>query len=740
MAATHGIRKPSVLRLIDELRPSSLAASLIAGMLTCLLEIVLVISFAALIFSGHLADQLPQALGFILAGNVILVGAIALFSSYRGSVGVAQDVPAAVLGVSATTSVAVLSGEGQAQQFATVAMMIVVTTLMTGALFLVLGIFKLGGLARFLPYPVMGGFLAGTGWLLVKGGLGIMVTVPSGGQWLSAPTLLHWLPGAMFGLALFAIGMRFRHALTLPILLALGTLIFYGVVIGQHIPMARLSAEGWLVGSIPAGSLSHLPLSVHVVSQVNWPVLLRQIPDLAPVAIISVIALLLNCGGLELVAKQDIDLNRELVVAGVGNLAGGALGGLVGYPALSLSTLNYRMTGGERVVGVLAALLVGVPAIFDTQLVAYFPKVILGAVVVYLGIGLLVEWIYEAWFKFPKVDFLIIVSVMAVIAASGFLNGLVFGLLVATILFVVSYSRVSIVKFALSATDYRSRVTRGAEQQQLLDREGDHIYILKLQGFVFFGTANSLFDGVREQAHRASMAIQYVLLDFAQVSGMDSTGLLSFTRMWQWAQEQGMTLVLTGLNAQVREQFVRGGCRAPSAGLRFFGDLDHGLQWCEDNVIATASAAGLAPRDLVEQLEAVVRNRDGIVKLVSYLHRQKYAPGEYVIRQGDTPDMIYFIESGQVSAQLEAPGQEPVRLEAMAGGRAVGELGFVLGIRRTAAVIVDTPSVIYTLSMDELTDVARRDPESASLFYRILAYLLAERVVHLTRVVGALER
>jgi SulP family sulfate permease len=398
------------------------------------------------------------------------------------------------------------------------------------------------------------------------------------------------------------------------------------------------------------------------------------------------------------------------------------------------------MTGGKRVVGVLAALLVGVPTIFDTELVAYFPKVILGAVVVYLGLGLLVEWIYAAWFKFPKVDFLIIVSVMAVIASTGFLNGLLFGLLVATILFVVSYSRISIVKFALSATDYRSRVTRGAQQQQLLEREGDHVYIMKLQGFVFFGTANSLLDRVRQQAHKASMAMQYILLDFAQVSGMDSTGLLSFTRMWQWAQEQDMTLVLTGLNAQVREQFVRGGFREPSAGLRVFGDLDHGLQWCEDNIVATASAAGLAPRDLVDQLEAVARDRGGIEKLVSYLHRHDFAPGEYVIRQGDTPDMVYFIESGQVSAQLEAPGKEPVRLEAMAGGRAVGELGFFLGIRRTAAVVVDMPSVIYTLSMDELTVVARRDPESASLFYRILAYLLAERVVHLTRVVGAFDR
>jgi sulfate permease, SulP family len=102
--------------------------------------------------------------------------------------------------------------------------------------------------------------------------------------------------------------------------------------------------------------------------------------------------------------------------------------------------------------------------------------------------------------------------------------------------------------------------------------------MLQLQGFVFFGTANSLFARVREQVQRSPVAIRFVLLDFTQVSGLDSTGLLSFARMWQWIQEQKMTLILTELNARVREQFARGGFKAEPDSLRFFADLDHGLQ------------------------------------------------------------------------------------------------------------------------------------------------------------------
>jgi sulfate permease, SulP family len=138
-------------------RKAGLPTSLLSGLLTYMLEVIFVISFAALVFSGPLARQLPQALGFILAGNVLLVGIIALFSSFPGSVGVAQDTPGVVLGVVAASTVAGLSGESSAHQFATVVMLIVITTLMTGMIFLGLRLFKLGGLARFLPYPVLGG-------------------------------------------------------------------------------------------------------------------------------------------------------------------------------------------------------------------------------------------------------------------------------------------------------------------------------------------------------------------------------------------------------------------------------------------------------------------------------------------------------------------------------------------------------------------------------------------------------
>ena len=98
------------------------------------------------------------------------------------------------------------------------------------------------------------------------------------------------------------------------------------------------------------------------------------------------------------------------------------------------------------------------------------------------------------------------------------------------------------------------------------------------------------------------------------------------------------------------------------------------------------------------------------------------------------------MECGAVTAQLEADGKAPVRLETIGGGRSVGEIGFYLGIPRTAAVIANERSVVYCLSRANLEEIEKTDPEAAHALHRIVVHVLGQRVRHLTGVVDALER
>ncbi len=725
---------------VGTLSLGSIGTSLFTAFFVFLLEIIFVISFTALVYSGELASQIPRAIGFVILGDAILCGIGAAFSSNPGALALEQDAPGAMLSVVAVSIAAALSGS-TARQFATVTMMVVLTSIATGLILLALGFFKLGGLVRFLPYPVIGGFLAGTGWLLIQGGINLMVNTQIGPEWLLPAALTLWLPGAALGVAIHYLTKKINKPYTIPLLMLAASLLFYGVTWLLGTSLDQLRAGGWLLDAMVSGETFQSPFTPDIISQVDWGVLLQQAPALAPVAIISVIGLLLNSSGMELVIKKDLDLNRELVVAGLGNLLSGLAGGLTGFQDISFSSLNHSMTGGKRLVGVASAVFLAATIFVGTSAVLYIPKFIFGSVLIYLGIELLREWVYDAWFSFPRTDFLVIVTILLVVVFSGFLQGIVAGLVLAIMLFAVSYSRVKVVRFTLTGREYHSRVTRGLPQQKLLEKYGNQIHILKLEGFIFFGTANGIFSALKERMRTPEgQAVKYILIDFAKVTGIDSTGMLSFARMLQWSRELGVTLILTGLTGKMKEQFINESANLEQGKrIEFFDDLDHGLEWCENLIVAQNPASTPLGPTLATQLSAIIRTAE-IEKLIPYLERREYQPGEYLVHEGDPGDLMYFIESGQVTAQLETVGKKSIRLETMYGGRTVGELGFYLSTRRSASVITNQPSVIYSLSSESLQQLESEDPETASLFHRMMVLLLSERVAHLSRTVGALER
>jgi SulP family sulfate permease len=122
--------------------------------------------------------QLNRLLPSLPAGIIIGMIVILVEISFPDMVALPQDSPAAILTLMATAIAGSMSASKTPENlFFTVVAAIVITSLLTGVCSLALGIFKLGGLIRFIPYPVVGGFLAGTGWLLVKGAIEVMTEI-----------------------------------------------------------------------------------------------------------------------------------------------------------------------------------------------------------------------------------------------------------------------------------------------------------------------------------------------------------------------------------------------------------------------------------------------------------------------------------------------------------------------------------------------------------------------------------
>lgn len=164
-------------------RPGRWLAPLAAGLILGAVETVLAVAFAAFVFGGLLAGRLDEGIGLYLAAAGLTLALFAWRGGARGVVGSVQDAATAVLALVASAAatkaadlarVAVMAGVHDFEApdiFLTVVAATLVVTVLCGVAFLALGSFRLGNVVRFVPYPVVGGFLAGTGWLLLTGGI-----------------------------------------------------------------------------------------------------------------------------------------------------------------------------------------------------------------------------------------------------------------------------------------------------------------------------------------------------------------------------------------------------------------------------------------------------------------------------------------------------------------------------------------------------------------------------------------
>ena len=103
-----------------------------------------------------------------------------------------------------------------------------------------------------------------------------------------------------------------------------------------------------------------------------------------------------------------MDLNRELISTGIANIAGGLGGSPVGYHMLGVSSLSFRMGISNRLVPVFAASVTGLTLLFGASLLSLIPKLIAGGLIFFVGLSFLTEWLYDAWFQLPRIDYLLV--------------------------------------------------------------------------------------------------------------------------------------------------------------------------------------------------------------------------------------------------------------------------------------------------------------------------------------------
>jgi SulP family sulfate permease len=715
---------------------------MLAGLVASLVIIAHCLSFSALIFHGDLKSGLSPGLWAFLAGAAITSLIVALTTTLPPAIAGPRNPAVAVMSVlAATVAAQVAAAGGSAESAAThVLLALSIATLLTGIVLYLVAVFHLGQIVRFVPYPVVGGFLAASGWLLLVGGIKVV-----GGANLATASLLAAPPAGeaaklavaiLFVLALLVLRRRVQTTLLLPAAFFGGALVLDAVL--WSVGARGANSTWYLAGSKDLAPW--LPVRVALAGGIDWAIFLRSAAELGAIVGVTLIALLLDVSSLEVTRSKVADLDVDFRANGLANILVAPLGGMSANLALNPSRLLDATGARTRASGVFGALCVGFVVLTGIDLSSLVPTPLLGGLLIYLGLVVLGEALLRSPAQRSLTELGLAFAIMFAIVAFGYLPGVVLGVIGACLMFAFNYSRIGVIRRHLTRAAHASNVVRAPEASELLRAQGDRIHVFWLSGFIFFGSSNGVFERIRKTVVGDAKVLRYVVLDVSGVTGFDTSAVLAFVKLRNWAREQGVVLAWAGLSAPLRQAFEQAGLLARDDVRQTFATRAEGLEWCEEQLLEAThpelTGGGLGAfeawlgREIGEpEMRALVSR---------YLERSELAAGEMLYAQGGPSDTVDLVASGCVAVIVRDEDGRDLRVRRMAGHTVVGEMGFFRALPRAASVIAERPSIVYVMTRRAYEAMLAQEPELGARFLQFIVRALSERVEFANREIAAL--
>lgn len=726
-------------------KPEILLPNLTVAAVLAAMNVTTAISIAALIFSGLLAPYLSNGIGLYLVGTAVGGVLVAAGSGYKGVIAGPRSGQAPI--VAALAAGIVLSMDGQPDEVivATVIAAILAASLFISVVLFGIGWAKLGGLVRYIPYPVMGGFFAGLGFLLFKGGflvsVGTIASIDDPASFLSQQALLHLLPALLFAVLLYVLDQKISHWLLMPAYLVATIAVFYGVLFATGGTVEGATANQWLP-SIDTSQASFLPVfTLEMLNMVDWYAILGQTSTILVMALMSVIMLLLDTSGVEIVIDRDLDPNHELRTTGWANFINGLCTGVISIQAAADTAFASKLGGNRFLMVLIYGLLVFGIVLVGPAPIAYVPTLLLGGLLMYIGIDFLMAWVWNLRKKLPLPDFAVVCGILLVVATVGILEGVAVGIILAILLFVHSYSQLSVIKSSQSGTEHVSNIDRDRKQSIFLDEHGDALHIFVLQGFLFFGTASRLLEDIRSLIDDPNRpTVRYLVLDFQRVDAMDTSAANSFMKLKQVCEKDGVALVFTSCSTEIIERLGNlFSSENPAESLRIFEDLEEGVAWCDDRILENFDGKA-GDTDPVDLLTDILGNAKAAKILAPGFQKTALSSGQELFHQGEEGNALYIIINGSVSVVLELPNGNKLNLRTMRAGAVLGEMAIYTGAERSASALAVEDCDLYRLDREAFSQMNEQHPFEAGLFHSFIVRLMSERLGRANKEIIALSR
>jgi SulP family sulfate permease len=408
--------------------------------------------------------------------------------------------------------------------------------------------------------------------------------------------------------------------------------------------------------------------------------------------------------------------------------------------SLNRTILNEELGGKGRLSALLSAAICAVALGFGIEIIRLVPTPMVGGLLIFLGA--LATW--NTVRRLPPrqswADYLLAVAIALLIIFVGYIEGFVIGIVAACLTFAVSYSQVGIVKQRLSRATYASKVQYARSSAEVLASHGEAIQILRLQGYIFFGTANRLFELARRLVSDGRGELQTLILDCQLVTGIEASATMSFLKLRHLCDRHDVTLEICDVRPRIARILTAEGIVDPSGERRAYESLDDALEEAERDMLSRYPAKTRRPPSLEAWLAQEIGDRDAVAPVMAWLERQKFAIDDLLTRQGAPADEIFFIETGRVCVMVTDHEGAELRLRTMTSCTVLGEIGFFGERPRTATVRAETPTVAYRLTRAAYEAMRRDDPGAALTLQRLVINTLADRLDFTNAELAALDQ
>lgn len=686
-------------------------------------------------------------------GGILGTAALGLVASSMGGTKrliTAPCAPAAAV-LSALTIELVARGTPPQQ----IILMLAGVALLCGIFQVIFGIVHLGTLIKYMPYPVVSGYLTGVGLIIIVSQVPKLLGVPGGSSFwhaLGGVGLWKWQSIAVGAvtIAVMVLATRVTKAVPAAILaLVAGVATYFGIALLRDRSLLTLAGNHFVVGPLgtsSAGFFDSIALRWRSVGAMNAEqVALLVVPALTLAVLLS-IDTLKTCLVLDTLTRSRHDSNRELVGQGLGNMAATLVGGIPGAGTMGATLVNISSGAQTRASGLIEGALAIVTLLLLAPMIAWVPIAALAGILIVVGVRMFDrKSLHLLRSRSTILDFAVIVAVVIVAETVGLIPASAVGLGLAILLFLREQIGGSVVRRMVYGNEMFSRQVRLPEEMAVLERRGERTVIFELQGSLFFGTADQLYTALEPELK--NKARSYFILDMRRVQSVDVTAAHMLENIEHILRERGGYLLFSHLPLNVptgqdlSEFFDQVGLVRGERRVRTFGHRDEALEWAEEQILGEAALerADELPLDLHEIELFKARTEETIAALAGCMETRAFKAGETIFTRGDDSDMLYLIRRGTVRIMLPLSGRTPYHLATFRRGDFFGEMAFLDSDRRSADAVAVGDTEVFMLSRARFDELALQHKKLAVNLLESLARALASRLRHTDREICALQ-